>query len=390
MPRPNPETRTTTISATYVAGNGYTNNVSRTEKSFERSYTSVNTPGYPKAIKENPHEVRVTTYNHSTFTTNRRKVGGQPWDWDTWTDSVSQLGLPSDSFNVWDCSMSSASEQMAINRAMDSVADASINLAQAFAERAQTSSLILDTASRLARAMVAVKRRDGAGAARALGLGKPRKMSGNVANDWLALQYGWLPLLSDVHGAAELLAKKNTAQPPLIIGRGTGRDSLDNQSRTFDAADIGSFKMDLTDQQISSKCVLRFKVTNELLRTGHQTGITNPLLLGWELVPYSFVVDWFLPVGDFLGRLNYDSGLEFHSGYLVSKATSQGTVSASSAKVFSGVMCTPSGQPLTCENVWVKRVPFQIAPRPTLPSFKDPFSATHVANAVALLRSAFR
>lgn len=390
MSRPNPETRTTALTATYVAGNGYTNTVSRTEKAYERGYSSVNTPGYPKSIRENPHQVRLSQYQQGLFTTHRVKVGGQSWDWDTWSDSMTQLGYPITPFAPWDCAISTAAEQKALNRAMDSVSDSSINLAQAFAERAQTSDLILDSAKRLAKAMVSVKRRDWSGVSKALGLARPRKLTGNVANDWLALQYGWLPLLSDIHGAAEFLAKKNTERPPLVIGYGSGTDSLDDQHHEYDVPNIGVFRSSLTSQTTSARCILRFQVTNELLRTGHETGITDPLLLAWELVPYSFVVDWFLPVGDFLGRLNYDSGLSFHSGFLVSKAKSVGIVAASSSKVFAGVQCSPSGTPLVCDNTWVRRQPFSAAPRPSLPQVKDPFSTTHVVNAVALLRSAFR
>ena len=40
----------------------------------------------------------------------------------------------------------------------------------------------------------------------------------------------------------------------------------------------------------------------------------NPLLTAWELVPYSFVVDWFIPIGDFLSQFSASHGLQYVSG----------------------------------------------------------------------------
>jgi hypothetical protein len=33
-------------------------------------------------------------------------------------------------------------------------------------------------------------------------------------------------------------------------------------------------------------------------------GLTDPLSVAWELIPYSFVVDWFVPIGTYLDNLN--------------------------------------------------------------------------------------
>jgi hypothetical protein len=42
----------------------------------------------------------------------------------------------------------------------------------------------------------------------------------------------------------------------------------------------------------------------EELSFGRSLGLTDPLSVVWEIIPYSFVVDWFLPVGTYLENLN--------------------------------------------------------------------------------------
>jgi hypothetical protein len=49
--------------------------------------------------------------------------------------------------------------------------------------------------------------------------------------------------------------------------------------------------------------------------TLQDVGLTNPLLTGWEITPYSFVLDWFVGVGDFLAAVNaWNTGYVFKAG----------------------------------------------------------------------------
>jgi hypothetical protein len=50
------------------------------------------------------------------------------------------------------------------------------------------------------------------------------------------------------------------------------------------------------------------------LRTLNQLGLLNPLSLIYELTPWSFVVDWFVPIGPVLNALTAPAGLIFVSG----------------------------------------------------------------------------
>jgi hypothetical protein len=46
-----------------------------------------------------------------------------------------------------------------------------------------------------------------------------------------------------------------------------------------------------------------------------QLGLRNPFRTGWQSLPLSFLVDWFVSIGDFLGGLNATVGTTFLDGY---------------------------------------------------------------------------
>jgi hypothetical protein len=37
-------------------------------------------------------------------------------------------------------------------------------------------------------------------------------------------------------------------------------------------------------------------------------------MVAWELVPFSFVLDWFIPIGSYLSQLDASAGMEFLGG----------------------------------------------------------------------------
>jgi hypothetical protein len=57
------------------------------------------------------------------------------------------------------------------------------------------------------------------------------------------------------------------------------------------------------------------KVDDANLVLLNSLGLLNPLQVAWELVPFSFVVDWILPIGSFLEAATGTIGTTFDSGY---------------------------------------------------------------------------
>lgn len=136
---------------------------------------------------------------------------------------------------------------------------------------------------------------------------------------------------------------------------------------------------------------LRYAIDNRLHSFLGQTGFTNPVNLTWELLPYSFVVDWFLPIGPYLETLSAWGGLVFVDGF----QTDYGKRITSSSVNWSGSL---PASPDTAEEAYgsyfgqrvrLRRSRLTAFPTMKPPVLKNPFSVTHALNAIALMRSAF-
>jgi hypothetical protein len=241
----------------------------------------------------------------------------------------------------------------------------------------------------MAKAMRALRRGDWNSALKALGLsrrGEPRSKS--IPKRWLELQYGWNPLLSDVYGACDALQQRDTSAWMV-----TGKGSYSEKSSL--SKDCGSF-LSRCDTHVQSRMGAYVRIdaepTNGLAGTFTALGLTNPLLIAWELFPFSFVVDWALPIGSWLDSLDamlgygptWCSTSTICRGNWVSKH--RGTIRENGPYVET----TSGSWESRREIVRLNRTVSQSVPLPTLPRFKDPRSLTHMANGLSLLALAFR
>lgn len=136
--------------------------------------------------------------------------------------------------------------------------------------------------------------------------GKVRHLpaSRRMADGWLELQFGWLPLVSDVYGAISNLHSSFVKGTYVIHHAGIGNPKKWDPRRKGEDPYGG----------IVQRATVIRKVTNTKLATLNALGLTNPLLTAWNLLPYSFVVDWFLPVSSFLAAASAQVGFAKASG----------------------------------------------------------------------------
>jgi len=124
----------------------------------------------------------------------------------------------------------------------------------------------------------------------------------SLSSGWLQLQYGWLPLIHDVKSAAESLAERTgEAGNYTMTYRARVRD------RSAPVVTQGASPRVMGSGYMERSCQIKAFLTS--VNSATLFGITNPLSLAWELLPWSFVADWFIPVGSYLERLNFVSAL---------------------------------------------------------------------------------
>lgn len=131
---------------------------------------------------------------------------------------------------------------------------------------------------------------------------KVKEAAKSIANGNLELSYGWLPMMSDIFGTINELASH------CISGRMTFRGSsrMDpsgplSGSRKIDGYPGVPVKREIQGKQCC-KIVVCLDVPGSAFSLERFSSL-NPISLGYELCPYSFVFDWFVNVGGYLRSL---------------------------------------------------------------------------------------
>lgn len=203
------------------------------------------------------------------------------------------------------------------------------NPAVFLAEAPQAFRMIGDAAVRIGGAIAAIRARNPVLALKALkltsGTARDRRLAQSIRNRtkpvgdvWIEANYGWMPLLSDAEDGAKWLAEA-------VTGRSPGKFSV---SRRWEA----SAKSRQTIPQASSRFTtavhqfqLRYIIYGAQVSNTFVPGWQTLATVAWERTPWSFAVDWFVPIGSYLEALRTASDI---SGTVVrsyKKTTTYGT-----------------------------------------------------------------
>lgn len=121
----------------------------------------------------------------------------------------------------------------------------------------------------------------------------------SIADTWLEFSFGWKPLVQDVFNAVDILQNPIKANRPI----GTASDTWFYQRQVgLYPGHPNGYTLERSTGKIFAKMGCEVEISNPNLYLANQLGLTNPALIVWELIPFSFVVDWFTNVGQFLGQ----------------------------------------------------------------------------------------
>lgn len=192
------------------------------------------------------------------------------------------------------------------NRALEKFKDklgSDAMLATNMFEWRQSLGLIEESAGLLLKSVRQIRRFDFKGAATTLGVRRPSGLKRNAksfGDNFLKFHFGAEPLVNDIYAAVDVLQ----GEPP------PERVSVSTQYKSgpYHSSDV---VRKYTDDYITKvKLTADVRINNPNLWAANQLGLVNPASWAWEAIPFSFVLDWFVNVGSFLGSFTEYAGLE--------------------------------------------------------------------------------
>lgn len=308
--------------------------------------------------------------------------------------AVAGNAYPSGSWETWATPIPlDANDQIKlVNKLREKLQGSDFNMSVFLGEGHQTLRMIGDTAITLAKAireLKSLKPTAFISAARQLGVHAP-KGSGtrrvtvdNISSRWLELQYGWKPLLDDVKNGAEQLAHHLNV-PFSSTYRVSVRKEQTVKVQSLSA--ISGGPVDWVGTSVKSSRRSLVARISEPPTIPQLLGLMDPELVAWELLPYSFVADWFAPIGPWLQARALASRLK---GTFI---TSDKLDSMSTGLVFTkGVI--PLGTTTTryANTRFTRSISTSLAvPMPNVKPLEKALSLQHCLNGLALLANAFK
>jgi len=220
-----------------------------------------------------------------------------------------------------------------------------------------------------------------------------------VAETWLEYVFGWRPLLSDIHSGIEAISQL-AEEPPQYehIVAEHHVDSEPSPPVTFLTGSGIYDKYETNFNKNTARCVFRGTV-----RCDPPSGARNRKLFGvswsqvipsaWELIPYSFLVDYFTNIGQVLDANSFNqSYIEWYLMTVIRTNEVRNVLSAciptlsNDPKVGYYTNQNHSNGSATARIKLVDRSPGTTQIVPTI-SFRMPFCDTQWLNMAALLQA---
>lgn len=220
-----------------------------------------------------------------------------------------------------------------------------------------------------------------------------------LSERWLEYQYGWKPLLSSAYSLFDAFMKEHQQGEKVLRAR--ARNVSDRVAVEEAFWGIG-FKPTTKRHTFRRSCRIelefRFKIEDSFIQ---DITSLNPLTIAWELVPFSFVADWFVSIGDSLRNLEnwwlyapkFLGGRRTWTG--LSEVTSHGYAAYGGFRVRQPQwpnIAFSAGQLISCHSservTRLHREVLTTLPMPSGPRFRVKFGPEKALTSVALVQQA--
>jgi hypothetical protein len=137
-----------------------------------------------------------------------------------------------------------------------------------------------------------------------------------IASEWLKFRYGIMPIMYDIQGIIKAIEKDKSKGRHHARGNQKVSKSLLAPAAIWSHGDIDTTYLDTYTDDVVIKCGL---VYDAKLRVSDYLGFNLRAIpsTAWELIPFSFVVDWFVNVQEYIRALSASGIAPESGGYTV-------------------------------------------------------------------------
>lgn len=200
---------------------------------------------------------------------------------------------------------------------------------------------------------------------------------------WLEFVYGWRPLANSIYQTADALLKPHVTY---VQCRGRAIELTNDRSSIQSPTFLGINENRNFSISVRSEVKANFTVTENAINSMAGYTSLNPASIAWELVPYSFVVDWFVNFGGYIRNLENALlyGQAFKSGHITDTYLVSGGKSTSGSSK-SGNIRTIVDMKMSVRKSAKRRLRLNGAPTPYAPKLNSHLGSGRLLNAAALL-----
>lgn len=223
-----------------------------------------------------------------------------------------------------------------------------------------------------------------------------RDIGDEASRLYLEYRFGWTPLVHDIVDtlkavyAADL--RGELVKRDILVARGRARDE-----QTVSASITGNYGGLTWTGNLTSKYVYeargyihyRWTAPEGIMRRLNDFGLFDVPRAFWELVPFSFLADRLIPVGDWLGALTPKIGVEILDlGHTISVEVDR-TQTLTSPTATLGGITYPSPAPVGSKDHsnWQEKERKCFLGVPSFPPFAPNIGVTQMADVAALFKS---
>lgn len=196
---------------------------------------------------------------------------------------------------------------------------------------------------------------------------------------YLELKFGVLPMIQDLNGFFSILQDEFSKPGMVIVGMSRAEQSYATPSNA-----LGLPLWDVSGKiTVGAECKLYAKLDSSYSQMLAATGLNDFASSAWELVPYSFVIDWLIPIGNVLQALSAHSGITFLSGFTNTRMSSDFTVTCCHDNGFTAYGTGKFPNVRYRAEAQLRERLFDL-PLPLI-YVRSPFSGSHITSAIALV-----